>query len=116
MRTKADHARGWFMKADSDLLTGRRLLQANGPYDTACFHAQQAVERYLKGLLAWAERPIPRTHNLEELQYLCSLFVPTLDLNKVDLARSEEHTSELQSRQYLVCRLLLEKKKNNHKY
>src|SRR3712207_8646184 len=28
-----------------------------------------------------------------------------------DLVRSEEHTSELQSRQYLVCRLLLEKKK-----
>src|SRR3712207_7830524 len=36
-------------------------------------------------------------------------------------ARSEEHTSELQSRQYLVCRLLLEKKKqqeilHKHKY
>src|SRR3712207_6850983 len=31
--------------------------------------------------------------------------------------RSEEHTSELQSRQYLVCRLLLEKKKNTeHTY
>src|SRR3712207_6996651 len=29
-------------------------------------------------------------------------------------ARSEEHTSELQSRQYLVCRLLLEKKKKTH--
>src|SRR3712207_8746619 len=29
--------------------------------------------------------------------------------------RSEEHTSELQSRQYLVCRLLLEKKKNRAK-
>src|SRR3712207_8772202 len=29
------------------------------------------------------------------------------------VVRSEEHTSELQSRQYLVCRLLLEKKKNN---
>src|SRR3712207_7850271 len=28
--------------------------------------------------------------------------------------RSEEHTSELQSRQYLVCRLLLEKKKRRH--
>src|SRR3712207_8360935 len=28
-------------------------------------------------------------------------------------ARSEEHTSELQSRQYLVCRLLLDKKKNS---
>src|SRR3712207_6976385 len=33
-----------------------------------------------------------------------------------DAERSEEHTSELQSRQYLVCRLLLEKKKNNKSY
>src|SRR3712207_8727804 len=31
------------------------------------------------------------------------------------LGRSEEHTSELQSRQYLVCRLLLEKKKRRTK-
>src|SRR3712207_7864973 len=30
------------------------------------------------------------------------------------LLRSEEHTSELQSRQYLVCRLLLEKKNRHH--
>src|SRR5258707_8195231 len=33
--------------------------------------------------------------------------------DKVVRERSEEHTSELQSRQYLVCRLLLEKKKKN---
>src|SRR3712207_9154300 len=33
------------------------------------------------------------------------------DLVVIELRRSEEHTSELQSRQYLVCRLLLEKKK-----
>src|SRR3712207_8852232 len=32
-----------------------------------------------------------------------------------NLVRSEEHTSELQSRQYLVCRLLLEKKKKKRK-
>src|SRR3712207_7970227 len=32
-------------------------------------------------------------------------------LTSLGVARSEEHTSELQSRQYLVCRLLLEKKK-----
>src|SRR3712207_7116638 len=30
--------------------------------------------------------------------------------------RSEEHTSELQSRQYIVCRLLLEKKQSTHSY
>src|SRR3712207_7165225 len=34
-------------------------------------------------------------------------------LRRRDDDRSEEHTSELQSRQYLVCRLLLEKKKKN---
>src|SRR3989442_6098647 len=35
----------------------------------------------------------------------------TLNVNS-EVARSEEHTSELQSRPHLVCRLLLEKKKN----
>src|SRR3712207_7024671 len=34
------------------------------------------------------------------------------EAHRGDDARSEEHTSELQSRQYLVCRLLLEKKKS----
>src|SRR5947209_10752616 len=34
----------------------------------------------------------------------------------LEQTRSEEHTSELQSRQYLVCRLLLEKKKNHQHY
>src|SRR2546422_1326573 len=34
----------------------------------------------------------------------------------VHVARSEEHTSELQSRLHLVCRLLLEKKKNKRKH
>src|SRR2546422_8527127 len=35
--------------------------------------------------------------------------------SKASTARSEEHTSELQSRLHLVCRLLLEKKKNEHR-
>src|SRR3712207_8619236 len=34
---------------------------------------------------------------------------PSVPVRSADPARSEEHTSELQSRQYLVCRLLLEK-------
>src|SRR3712207_6893338 len=37
--------------------------------------------------------------------------VPASGRPRTWLPRSEEHTSELQSRQYLVCRLLLEKKK-----
>src|SRR5258707_7333386 len=44
----------------------------------------------------------------------CTCCIPfaTRAIPKSERDRSEEHTSELQSRQYLVCRLLLEKKKN----
>src|SRR5438445_6772566 len=40
-----------------------------------------------------------------------STRVPESSWSRCDLVRSEEHTSELQSRQYLVCRLVLDKKK-----
>src|SRR2546425_8184820 len=40
------------------------------------------------------------------------IAVPEVVIRRSDRARSEEHTSELQSLAYLVCRLLLEKKKN----
>src|SRR3712207_7708845 len=51
----------------------------------------------------------PRRHELgDEGHPLRELGV----LLEEQVERSEEHTSELQSRQYLVCRLLLEKKKN----
>src|SRR5690606_39983106 len=40
--------------------------------------------------------------------------IGTTGFSEEDEARSEEHTSELQSRENLVCRLLLEKKKRSH--
>src|SRR3712207_6964910 len=46
-------------------------------------------------------------HLLAGFVMVLGLALPPL----IGLGRSEEHTSELQSRQYLVCRLLLEKKK-----
>src|SRR5690606_40703981 len=39
--------------------------------------------------------------------------IRTMEVFENEIYRSEEHTSELQSRENLVCRLLLEKKKNN---
>src|SRR5206468_12940817 len=44
---------------------------------------------------------------------VCSIQECNIDPNRLAQHRSEEHTSELQSRSDLVCRLLLEKKKNN---
>src|SRR3712207_8839424 len=43
-----------------------------------------------------------------------AVAVPARDGRVEPLLRSEEHTSELQSRQYLVCRLLLEKKNTSY--
>src|SRR3712207_7153184 len=52
-------------------------------------------------------------HLVRAAEHSASAAEGTLDIAQNAL-RSEEHTSELQSRQYLVCRLLLEKKKNNY--
>src|SRR3712207_9408298 len=49
------------------------------------------------------------------LEHACASVGGLPEGASVHLDRSEEHTSELQSRQYLVCRLLLEKKKKNDK-
>src|SRR3712207_7031100 len=52
-------------------------------------------------------------HQVEDLAGLRRIHATLGGAAHEDLAlRSEEHTSELQSRQYLVCRLLLEKNKN----
>src|SRR3712207_8224751 len=51
-----------------------------------------------------------RVDPVAQLAFAVAQLGGELKLLAVD--RSEEHTSELQSRQYLVCRLLLEKKKN----
>src|SRR3712207_8859182 len=49
-------------------------------------------------------------NNLTYLKCSCFIISRNSLLDFVFFIRSEEHTSELQSRQYLVCRLLLEKK------
>ena len=89
MNDKASHARQWLAKADSDLTASRHLLDGGGPYDAVCFHAQQAAEKALKAWLAIADVPIPRTHNLEDLQALCLALpqvAPASGLEALDLS------------------------------
>src|SRR3712207_8093064 len=77
------------------------------------------------GLLGWAEyrrrtvtigaqRPPPPPVRAVLACAHASAPVRSTPGGAVGTQRSEEHTSELQSRQYLVCRLLLEKKKLNN--
>src|SRR5690349_23089566 len=51
-----------------------------------------------------------------EARFACGTKFRTFCATVLSPVRSEEHTSELQSRRDLVCRLLLEKKKKNKKY
>ncbi len=94
MPDKFELARGWFLKADSDLNTARLMVESNGPYDTACFHAQQAVEKYLKGLLAFRGEPFHRTHNLEELQHQGEAL-PAWPLKGLELAELSSYAVEV---------------------
>src|SRR5258707_10817426 len=58
-------------------------------------------------------RSVNYRHSLDHLHWLdCLDGLGSFNGRGDSHERSEEHTSELQSRQYLVCRLLLEKKKN----
>jgi HEPN domain-containing protein len=85
MPDELGHVRGWFLKAESDLITAERMTESAGPYDTACFHAQQAAEKYLKGLLALHSQAFHPTHNLEELQRVGEGSVPRWPLAGMDL-------------------------------
>ena len=60
--------RQWLRKAEHDLLNIRNNLAAETvPTDTVCFHAQQAIEKLLKGLLVANGRNIAKTHDLVKL-------------------------------------------------
>lgn len=68
----------WFLKADNDLKTGRDELYTDNPAtDTVCFHAQQCVEKYLKGFLAFHNQEIKKTHNLTTILMDCVQIDPS---------------------------------------
>src|SRR5205814_8459528 len=71
-----------------------------------------AVEKLLVELLDGLERETQEI-NIDALKKKIAATVSCHAAIKIN--RSEEHTSELQSLRHLVCRLLLEKKKHNHK-
>lgn len=63
-----DDPRTWIAKAENDLLNIRNNLSAEQvPWDTICFHAQQAAEKMLKAFVVSRGQTVSRTHNLEAL-------------------------------------------------
>jgi HEPN domain-containing protein len=71
--------RAWLHKAKQDILAGRYELTAKPPFTAdAVFHAQQAAEKSLKGLLASRDIPFGKTHNIMELGEACTRLAPEL--------------------------------------
>ena len=71
----------WIAKAEGDWNSALRELRARKSpnYDSACFHAQQCAEKYLKARLQEAEIPFGKTHNLTALLRLVLPVEPSWD-------------------------------------
>src|SRR3712207_8159453 len=85
-----------------------RILAVTTDCCTGCAGSPACIEYCpIEGCMFWVpDEDHPPFGRIEVDPYLC------IGCQKcISKGRSEEHTSELQSRQYLVCRLLLEKKK-----
>ena len=76
----------WIKKAENDLKNAVHTLKLGEdcPTDTVGFHAQQCVEKYLKGLLSFRGIDFPKTHNITELVALLPASTP------VDLAPEDQ--------------------------
>src|SRR5690625_2705331 len=109
------------MVAASKMRKAQERMQAGRPY---CDKVRQMAQHLMQ---ANPEYEHPYMHKTDEVKSLGIVLVTTdrglcggLNTNILRLVlerigeRSEEHTSELQSRGQLVCRLLLEKKKSPH--
>src|ERR1035437_10678609 len=120
-----------FAPSATDAYPGRNLAQLGLQADQIFFRGgldirQQEFHLGLDGNLGQKmvfpqQIGVPRELHFNAGEFPTGLLNPMqakkgmnpVDLGGLGFIRSEEHTSELQSRQYLVCRLLLEKKKKN---
>ncbi len=71
-RERAGLTREWLVKASGDLKVAKLGMEADPPIpDLVVLHCQQAAEKALKGFLAWHNRPLRKTHDLEEIVAEC---------------------------------------------
>lgn len=77
----------WIRKAEADAGTAKReaAVKRATNWDAVCFHAQQAVEKYIKGLLQQNEIPFGKTHDLSILLGLALALFPEFEKLSDDL-------------------------------
>ncbi|MBU0952770.1 MAG: HEPN domain-containing protein [Elusimicrobia bacterium] len=94
-KNKKDFVLRWFEKANNDLKNIKNNLAAKDvPVDTVCFHAQQAIEKYLKGALIYKNKEVSKTHDLVKLLSEVKKFIPELGKLEEELERITEYAVE----------------------
>lgn len=93
--------KGWFHIGDEELNFAKTSFkELDSFYPQICFQCQQAVEKYLKGFLAFYQKPFPKVHDLVSLIKLCRQVNPDFD-KFIDEAN-------ILSQYYLIVRYPLE--------
>lgn len=77
----------WADKAEADVGTSERefRVRRSPNLDAICFHAQQAAEKYLQGVLCAKGLEVPRTHDLEVLLNISVRYFPLWEALRSDL-------------------------------
>ncbi len=80
--------REWINKAEADYHSALREYRARTfpNYDSACFHAQQSIEKYLKAILQWYDIRFHKVHDLLALLKLIAPQAPHLEFHKESFA------------------------------
>ncbi len=80
--------KSWIAHAEDDFESAKVLTRQKKPLlYSACFHAQQCAEKYMKALLVFKDQDFPKVHDLNTLNDLCSAAGIFLGMDKADLAR-----------------------------
>lgn len=69
-KEKIEYINAWILKAENDLKSAFIILESDNnekPFDSICFHCQQAVEKYLKAYLVYLDVMFTKTHNISQL-------------------------------------------------
>jgi HEPN domain-containing protein len=79
----------WVSKAEGDFVSAQREYRARKlpNYDSACFHAQPCIEKYMKARLVQARIHFPKTHDLGRLLDLVSPVEPMWEPYRLALNR-----------------------------
>lgn len=86
--TDIKELKSWIAHAEDDFESSKALMRRKKPLlYSACFHAQQCAEKYLKAILVFKDQDFPKVHDLNTLDDLCNVVGIFLGMHKTDLTR-----------------------------